>query len=71
MRNDAGWYTWVAEPIVTADGRAQLPLRDEPVCHPLDSAAVDDIIARVDRWYDAHYDGLAAVVSEDKPVKKS
>lgn len=64
MRDNGGWYTWVAEPIVTTAGRAQLPLRDKPDCHPLAAAAVDDIVARVSRWYDAHYNGLVADASE-------
>jgi hypothetical protein len=70
MRDDGGWYTWVAEPVVSAGGRAQLPLRDEPDCRPLDAVAVDDMIAQVDRWYDALYGELAAISAESKRAKK-
>lgn len=71
MRDDVGWYTWVAEPVISADGRAQLPLQDEPDCRPLDAAAVDEIIAQVDHWYDVHYGELTATASESKRVKKA
>jgi hypothetical protein len=60
MRDNGGWYTWVADPVVQADGTARLPLRTDPDCQPLDEQAIDQIVERVDRWYDAHYEGLAA-----------
>lgn len=63
MQDDGAWYTWAAEPVVGADGRAKLPLRAEPDCRPLTAGALDDILARVDVWYDAHYAALAPVVS--------
>jgi hypothetical protein len=62
MKDDGGWYSWVAEPVLTADGKAQLPLRAKPDCKPLNRDSVEELLDRVDAWYDAHYRGLAAAV---------
>jgi hypothetical protein len=55
MADDAGWYTWIAEPVVTAESGPHLPLRDNPDFRPLNDAAVTDLLARVNQWYDAFY----------------
>jgi hypothetical protein len=53
MENDAAWYTWAAEPEISADGRALLRLHDKPDCRRLDEGSLGDILQRVDAWYDA------------------
>lgn len=58
MENDGAWYTWIAEPLQSVDGRATLSFRDSPDCHALDKKALRDIIERVDKWYDVHFSFL-------------
>jgi hypothetical protein len=60
MHETQGWYTWVAEPVVSPDGRAALPHRRKARCEPLTDAAVDEIVSRVNHWWDALLLGLAA-----------
>jgi hypothetical protein len=55
MANDEGRYTWVAEPLVDEAGRPILQVHAEADCQPLTSAALDGIVRRVERWYDAFY----------------
>lgn len=69
IRNDLRWYAWVTEPRIGDDGVARLPLIPQPEFRPLDDAAVEAIIDRVDQWYDAHYEQLAA--AKGKRQKKS
>jgi hypothetical protein len=66
MENNEGWYTWVAEPVVTADGHFELVRHGRASCHPLNAEAIDQIVAAVDRWYDAFF----ARASRETPVKK-
>ena len=58
MENDGAWYTWVAEPIESEDGKPLLRSRDEPDCRPLDKRALKEIIERVDGWHDALFPSL-------------
>jgi hypothetical protein len=58
MEGDGAWYTWVAEPIESEDGKPVLRSRDEPDCRPLDQRALKAIIERVDVWYDALFPSL-------------
>jgi hypothetical protein len=58
MENDQGWYTWVAEPIESEDGKPGLRSCDKPDCRPLDNRALKQIIERVDVWYDAMFPSL-------------
>jgi hypothetical protein len=59
MEANHGWHTWVAEPVVEA-GTAHLRLPSNADCQPLDRAALDEVVARVDRWYDAFFANLIA-----------
>jgi hypothetical protein len=52
MENDAGWYTWVEEPMEKA-GKVLLRSCAEPDCHQLDKRALKEIIDHVDAWHDA------------------
>jgi hypothetical protein len=58
MENDGAWYTWVAEPVESQDGKALLRACAEPDCQPLDKRALKGIIERVDVWYDALFPNL-------------
>lgn len=58
MQDDGAWYTWVAEPVESADRKALLRVRDEADCRQLDKRALKDIIGRVDAWYDAVFPSL-------------
>jgi hypothetical protein len=55
MEGDEGCYTWVAEPSVGDDGAPLLELHSQANCQPLDTAAVNAIVDRVDQWYDRFY----------------
>jgi hypothetical protein len=68
MQNDGAWYSWVAEPVI-ADGKAQLPLRNEPDCQPLTDDSLEELLDRVDAWYDVHYSGLTAAPTGKSPKK--
>jgi hypothetical protein len=62
MDNDQGHYTWVAEPEVTGDS-LQLLMRAAAHCRKLDRAALDEIVSRVDCWYDAFFERIAVKAS--------
>lgn len=51
VRENNAFYAWLAEPQVEAKG-ATLRLHETGAFHPLDPAAVSDIIDRVKAWYD-------------------
>ncbi len=51
MDDDQGYFTWVTEPEVTEDG-PRLVMHEAPHVQKLDRAALDEIVDRVDRWYD-------------------
>jgi hypothetical protein len=51
VRKNKAFYAWVAEPQVEAKG-ATLRFHETGTFHPLDPAAVSDIIDRVKAWYD-------------------
>ena len=50
VRENRAFYAWVAEPQVEAKG-ATLRFHESGLFHPLDSAAVSEIIDRVKAWY--------------------
>ena len=55
MQDDRARYAWVAEPIISPDGGAELRIHDEAKCLPLDERIADGIVARINDWYDAYY----------------
>lgn len=55
MKNGEAWYTWASEPVVSGEGGFELRSQEEASCLPLDDDAVDEIISRIDAWYDAFY----------------
>jgi hypothetical protein len=57
MEEDQGWYTWVAEPVLES-GKAHLRMCMDANCKPLGKAALNEIVAQVDRWYDTFFENL-------------
>jgi len=55
MENNEGWYTWVAEPVVSSHGDFEIVQHGKAACRPLDAEAIDKIVEAVDRWYDAFF----------------
>ncbi len=53
IKNNEGWHTWAAEPIVSSERDFELIQHGEASCRLLDSEAIDQIVEAVDRWYDA------------------
>jgi hypothetical protein len=53
MEDDGAWYTWVAEPMDSEDGKSLLRFCDEADSRQLNKKAFKDIIERVDLWHDA------------------
>jgi hypothetical protein len=66
MEDNKGWYTWVAEPVVSSDGNFELVQHSVASCRPLDAEAIDEIVAAVDRWYDAFF----ARAIRENPARK-
>jgi hypothetical protein len=66
MENSEGWYTWAAEPVVSAAGDFEIVQHSEASCRPLNSRAVDEIVEAVDRWFDAFF----AKATREMPTKK-
>jgi hypothetical protein len=66
MENNEGWYTWVAEPVVSSGGDFEIVQHGEAACHPLDTEAIDKIVEAVDRWYDAFF----AKAIRETPARK-
>lgn len=58
MEYDGAWYTWVAEPTESDDGKPTLRSCDAPDCRLLDKRAVKEIVERVDSWFNAVYPSL-------------
>ncbi|MGP0067002.1 MAG: hypothetical protein ACLQGP_25845 [Isosphaeraceae bacterium] len=62
MEKNRRWYTWVAEPLLSPQDGVELPIRREADCRPLDNKAVDEIVTRVNAWYDAYYMQVGSLV---------
>jgi hypothetical protein len=58
MEHDRGYYTWVAEPMLTGDGSPALAQNREADGADLDTTALATIVARVNQWYDAFYSSM-------------
>ncbi len=64
MQDDKARYTWIAEPVVGADGRPDLLIRLDAHCSPLDREAINTVVDRVEAWYDARsLNGVSANTS--------
>jgi hypothetical protein len=62
MEGDRGDWTWVAEPQVVEDN-PRLLMHCEAHGRVLDRAALDEIVERVGRWYDAFFGRIAVKAS--------
>jgi hypothetical protein len=51
VRDNRSFYSWVAEPVVEDNG-AKLRFVQAPAFRALDRQAVDEIVGRVNAWYD-------------------
>lgn len=65
MEDNKGWYTWIAEPVVRGR-KAELRRHQEADCRPLDKAALEEIVGRVDGWYDAFFANLVTDSADGK-----
>ncbi|HEV3444366.1 MAG TPA: DUF4365 domain-containing protein [Gemmataceae bacterium] len=55
MENDRGWFTWAAEPAIDPTGKPRLHLHTMPDSKALDHESVEEIVRKVDRWYDCFF----------------
>src|SRR5262249_54097819 len=55
MTDDQGYQTWLAEPVLTPDGKPRLQVHSAPACRKFDRAALDRVVDGVDGWYDAFF----------------
>lgn len=62
MDDDQGYFTWVAEPAVAENG-PRLLMHEHAHSRKLDTAALDEIVGKVDRWYDAFFVQVAVKAS--------
>ena len=62
MDDDQGYYTWVAEPALTEHG-LRLLMHEAPHSQKLDPTALDEIVEKVDDWYDAFCSQIAVHAS--------
>jgi hypothetical protein len=58
MQGDTAWYSWIAEPTFSEEGKPQLRMNDEPDGDQLDRKTFKEIIDRVNSWYDAAFPSL-------------
>lgn len=59
MEDNAGYYTWLAEPVIK-ENAAKLRYHDDAHCQPLDKHALDQLVDRINQWYDILYTTLIA-----------
>jgi hypothetical protein len=62
MDGDQGYFTWVAEPTVTED-EPQLLMHEAAHCRKLDRAVLDEIVRKVDHWYDVFFGRIVVKAS--------
>lgn len=60
MQNNAGYYRWLTEPVVTAEGGPKLRATGSVSLEKLTSETLDHLIHKVNNWYDSLSTALAA-----------
>jgi hypothetical protein len=60
VEDDRGFYTWAVEPVYSADGSPRLSTPSAPSPEPLDDGALDEIVRRVNDWYETEARAEAA-----------
>jgi hypothetical protein len=60
VKDSRGFYKWLTEPLVTADGAPKLRLDVDGEFKKLDPKALGIIVTKVNQWYDALVTALAA-----------
>lgn len=58
MEDNRGYFTWVAEPTLTDEGKPRLQRHATAACKRLDGPALDHIVAEVRKWYDAFFSSI-------------
>ena len=53
VKDDQGYYAWAYEPVVTAQGQPGLRAHQRAHCRKLNNESLEEIVAAVQRWYDA------------------
>lgn len=53
IKNDKGYYTWLQEPVVNAEGKPKLLRREDPDCREIGTETMGEIVEMIDGWYDA------------------
>ena len=54
MVDNAGYYTWLTEPVIETQS-AKLKRHEAADCRLLDRAGLDELVDRVNAWYDVFY----------------
>ncbi|CAN5704783.1 hypothetical protein BH23PLA1_BH23PLA1_44770 [soil metagenome] len=55
MEDNKGYFTWTAEPMIDDEGRPRLRYHEAPHCTEIDREVLDQIVDKVNAWYDAFY----------------
>ena len=58
MEDNRGYYAWVAEPMLTEDGKPRLQRHGAAACKLFDRPALDQIVSQVRKWYDAFFSSI-------------
>lgn len=58
MEDNRGYYTWVAEPVLTEESKPRLQRHAAASCKMLDRPALDHIVSQVNAWYDAFFSSI-------------
>src|SRR5262245_6903624 len=59
MQDDAGYYTWIAEPALLDGTRPKLKAHGTANCATLNREALAGIVVQVNEWYDAFFAAVA------------
>jgi hypothetical protein len=62
MEDNRGYFTWVAEPIITEDRKPRLRRHAAASCRVLDRSTLDQVIRQVMEWYDAFFSSMVVRV---------
>lgn len=60
VKDNQGYHAWAYEPVVTAEGQPRLSTRALADGRPLGNESLEEIVAAVQRWYDALYATLTS-----------
>jgi Domain of unknown function (DUF4365) len=52
MEDEEGYYAWLMEPLIDPQKGVSLHVNEEADCKKLSNKALDEIVTRVQRWFD-------------------